>query len=109
MVARATLLSSFPTTDQLPFLEPSLQPSLFPLFLLFKVQHTMSAPTIQDYDNNDEKIMSKKENPSSPASLDLDYKLKEIDQATDVDVESVEKRKQSNIYAVIVSGVALVR
>lgn len=47
---------------------------------------------------------------TSTTELDLDYKLKEVDQSdASVDIESVEKRKSSNVYSVIASGAALVR
>lgn len=45
---------------------------------------------------------------SSPASLDLDYKLKEVDQSSADDVESIQKRYSSNVYSIMASGVALI-
>lgn len=45
---------------------------------------------------------------SSPASLDLDYKLKEVDQSSADDVESIQKRYSSNVYSIMASGAALI-
>jgi len=63
----------------------------------------MTSPTIEDFDDK----IKNKEEISAPASLDLDYKLKDVDQSTS-DVESAEKRHSSNVYSIIASGAALI-
>jgi hypothetical protein len=64
---------------------------------------------IEDMDIIKSKALAGDLSTSTP-ELDLDYKLKEVDQSdASVDTESVEKRKSSNVYSVIASGAALVR